>query len=502
MSAIRASRGTLFILLQNAVQFGIGLLFYTIAAKILATAEIGLISTFTFISVLFMSFAPLSLQVAATRYVAESMSKNNREEASSIVKTVRKWVFLVSLGFLAVGSVISFLFPTIAPVNPYLTLWVLVYSFFLTMRITYQAFLQGLQMFERYALIGVVSLALTRGLGILMMILGYGLLGIIFSWALGEAAAFLIAFLFYRRLLPETKTSYDHKSLFSFSLPILFMTVANTFSEWIDRLILRTLTSDLEKLGVYELAIRGSSTLALIWVAMSTALLPTFSESYGQSGDRDMTRLCKLSIKYMAYFIAPASFGLAAISKSIMALLFGWEYTAGSIPLAILAIFSILASFSIIASTALQALGRTMVFLKITLTTIIADFAVSVVLIPSLTINGAAIARSSMIVVGFIYTFYELKQQIKVEVNWKSMIKTFTASLVMAVPLVLFDMFYSGKIIMNAALSVSIEITFGILIYGIVMFLFKAFDGEDFELLQKMMPKPLVQILDHLKGFF
>jgi len=78
MNAAKASRSTFLILSQNIIQFGIGLLFFTIAAKMLTKIDIGLISTFTFISVLFVSLAPLSLQVAATRYMAESLGQNNR----------------------------------------------------------------------------------------------------------------------------------------------------------------------------------------------------------------------------------------------------------------------------------------------------------------------------------------------------------------------------------------------------------------------------------------
>lgn len=501
MGAAKTSRGTLLVLSQNAVQFGMGLLFFAVAAKILTKAEIGVISTLTFVYVIFSSLAPLSLPTAAVKYMAEFIGQNNREKASSVAKTTRRWVFLVSLGFLAIGSGISFLLPAGLVVSPELVLLTFVYAFFSTMRVTHQAFLQGLQMFERYALIGIVGIVLSRGLGIVLMFLNYGLLGVVIGWALGEAVGFLVAVLSCRGLLPEAKIHYDYKALLSFSLPVLFMTAMTAASEWTDRILLLTLTSDLERLGVYDLVIRGSSTLALIWMAIGVAMLPIFSESYGQSGNRDMTKLVKLSLKYMAYFIMPASLGLAAISKSVMALLFGWEYTAGSTSLSIIALFSLATSFSIVASTALQAIGKTTVFLRITLTTILTNLTASIILVPRFGVDGAAFARAAMMTTGFIYTFYELKRQINIEADRKSMLKTFMASLAMAVPLTLFDTFYSGIIIKNAVLSVAIEIASGISIYGLTMLLLKTLDRQDFELLKEMMPRPLSHLLHRFERF-
>ena len=75
------------------------------------------------------------------------------------------------------------------------------------------------------------------------------------------------------------------------------MTVVTAISDWIDRLLLLTLTSDLEKLGVYDLVVRGTSTLALIWMAVSVTLFPIFSESYGHSGKKELTNLNKVSMK-------------------------------------------------------------------------------------------------------------------------------------------------------------------------------------------------------------
>lgn len=496
MSSIKASRGTIFILSQNIIQFGIGLLFFTIAAGKLTKADIGLISTFTFISVLFVAIAPFSLQIAAARYIAEFLGQNAKETASSIVRTVRKWVSFLSLTFFGVGSILTFFLLSGVVSNPDLIVLVLVYGFFATMRTLYQAFLQGLQQFERYGLVGIVSILLSRGLGLLFLEVNFGLIGVVVGWIIGEAIGFLIGVLFYRGLLPKTRNYYDYKPLLSFSLPVLFMTVVNTVSDWTDRVFLFT---DLEKLGVYELVIRGSSTLALIWIALSTTLLPIFSKSYGTSGKKDMASLTQLSIKYMIYLIAPAALGLASISKSALALLFGWEYTAGSTSLAILAIFSVLSSLSIIASTVLQAIGKTKVFPKITLTTIFVNIITSLLLIPRFGIDGAATARAAMMLTTFIYTFYELRREISIKIDTRSVVKTFLASMIMAIPLLLFDKFYSGIILTNAFLSVIIEIFLGISIYCVIMLLLKTLNKQDFELLKNTFPKPLANILAHFQ---
>jgi len=177
MEVSRAGRGTILVLLQNFIQFGLGLLFFAVAANILSKADIGLISTFNFISILFFSVAPLSLHVAATRFMASYIGQNDKEQASSVAKSIKRLVLYSSLIILIVSIASTFIYIYISnlfsldlPVQltnrPDLILFVLVYAFFLTMRTTYQGFLQGLQKFERYALVGVISITLARILGI------------------------------------------------------------------------------------------------------------------------------------------------------------------------------------------------------------------------------------------------------------------------------------------------------------------------------------------------
>jgi len=499
MAAVKATRGTLLILLQNAIQFGIGLLFFTVAAKMLTATDIGFISTFTFISVLFIAVAPLSLQVAAAKYVSEFLGQNKREKAASIVRTVRTWVFSVSACLFIVFSFILFFLLVDYPLKFDLVFLVLIYSFFSTVRLTYQAFLQGLQQFKRYSLTGIVSMVSSRGLGIILIISGYGLYGVVIGWVMGEAIGSILGVFFSRDLLPQTKSSYNYKTLLAFSLPLLFTTIVTTISDWTDRILL---FGNLDTLGVYELVIRGSATLFLIWTALSTTLLPMFSESYGQSEKKDMTRLSKLSIRYMLFLIVPASVGLAAISKSAMALLFGWEYTTGSTSLAILSLFSIFSSLGILASTILQAMRNTKVFLKITIVTIIVNIVVSLILVPRFGINGAATARASMVFTNFIYVFSILRQEISIEVDRTSLVKTFTASLIMAIPLFLFDYFYSGILITSAIVSVSLEILLGIGLYVAIMFSLKAFGKQDFNLIKEISPKSFTLFLKRFERFF
>jgi len=150
----------------------------------------------------------------------------------------------------------------------------------------------------------------------------------------------------------------------------------------------------------------------------------------------------------------------------------------------------------------LQAIGKTGVFLKITLVTIVVNLGTSIIFVPKLGINGAAAARAAMMMMGFILTVYELRREVKVEIDLKSISKTFSAALVMAIPLILFDTLYSGVIIMNAVLSVAIEIPLGIAIYCAMILLLKALNKRDLELLMEMSPKSISRIINRFEGFF
>jgi O-antigen/teichoic acid export membrane protein len=235
---------------------------------------------------------------------------------------------------------------------------------------------------------------------------------------------------------------------------------------------------------------------------MSVITLPVFSELFGQKNKRRLIEVITRTSRYLAFIIIPAAFGLAAISKTVMALLFGWLYVSGDLLLSILAIFSIFSAFGAIVGSALQSIGETRVFIRITLATMLTNFILSIVLIPILGIIGSTIAQVSTMVIGFVFGFYELRKRMKIKLDTEAIWKSFLASSIMIIPIFLIESYYSGVISQNTMMNIAIEVIVGVLTYSVILVLLRPFNEQDFNFLQKMTPKPFSTLIKFLRRIF
>jgi O-antigen/teichoic acid export membrane protein len=472
--------------------------FYMIAAQVLAKPDLGLVSTLTFLNMIFTTLAPLALPIAGTKYVSEFIGKNERTGAANVASTVIRLVATLSCVFLLGFSALAFALVTVfqwpQEVLGYVVL-TLIASFLGALRLSYMGLMQGLQLFDRYAVTNVFALILSRLIGLILILFKFGLTGFAVGMVCGEAVGLVLSLVYFHGSLPKAEKPYPAKALLTFSLPLLVMNVVTALSDWIDRALFLALSQDLEALGVYELVIRGASSLAVIWAIIDVIILPVFSETYGNMGKTTLTRPLKRALRYLIFMYFPAALSLATISRTVMALLFGREYVVGHIPLAILSIFSIGTAFTIIMGSTLKAIGETRVFVKAALISLIVDSVVVAFCTPFFNLYGAVAGRVGAILVVFFYVFYELKRHIRIEFDVQSLWKGALASVALIAPLRLFEELVSAHFIDSPVLTIGIEILLGLVCYVLGLFLLKALNRDDFRLMKQLMPKALTRIL-------
>lgn len=500
--AVRVTRGTLYISAQSALSFAVGLIFYMIVARILPREDIGALSALTFVYVTVPILAQLALPVAATKYISEYLGRGEVDKAAAVASTVKKLVVGLSLVVLAVMLLLSGWFSVLLWGNvtgAVIFITISVAAFFAAVRTVYLCLLQGLQRFGKYAITGSAAFMLSRVMGVILVFFGYSLTGVAMGWLIGEIIGLGMTVLAFHGGLPKPTNKFELKMLFNFSLPLFVLLLVTTVSDWADRMLFLALTHDLPSLGVYDLAVRGATTLSIIWMAFATTVLPMLSELYGQKGKDAITGALKSSLRYLTYLIIPAGFGLAAISRTAMALLFGRGYTIGSLPLAILALASVFLSIGTILGSALQALGETRVFIKVGLASLAADVMVIVFSVPILGVLGATAARVTLWLVLFTLTYSALRRVVQVEFDKEALWKGTLASLIMTIPLLSFETVYAN---FSPILCAVIEIAAGVTTYSIALFSLRALHKQDFELFQQMAPASTRKFLNCFERFF
>jgi O-antigen/teichoic acid export membrane protein len=501
LAAERVTRGTLYIALQNAATFILGLVFYIFAARLLTKVDIGLISVLMFVMTLFTSVSQLSIPDASVKYISEHIGRGESDKAASVAATTWHMMLIGSLLMLAVTCTLSVLLVEVGwrgfPLPALIV--VLFAAFLINFQGTYTAFLQGLQMFGRLACVYIIYGLISCVAGVGLVALGYGLSGVALAYLLGASVSVVVAAWFYYGKLPRTPASYSRKTLIKYGYPLFLASMIFVASTWVDRICYLASTSNLAGLAVLDLAVRGSNVLLVIYSAVGTVIFPAMAELYGRLGKKGVITAVQMSSRYLAYLIFPLAIGLAILARTAMALLFGWQYTVGALAFSILVLAGIMTAFGTLGASALQALGKTRVFIKIGAVSILVDIILIFMLVPFLGVVGAAVSRAAMLTVSFVYILYALKKEITVVLDMSAIKKAVFASIIMAIPLGLFEHFVAPS--MHPLDSAVLEILIGTATLIPALLAFHALTSEDYDVLRQITPTPLHPMIDFLQKY-
>ena len=496
MSLAKIGKGIRYLIVLNALQMASIAAFYYVAARVLSESEIGLIATLAFIYATLTTLSSLALPTAGTKYMAESLGRGEEAEAAAAAKLVVRLVLLnasiVAIGFhIALILVIQGIYSNIIPFS-----LICAASFLASLKLSYVAFLQGLQLFDRY-ITANLSTTITSHLVGILLVLKFGLAGYALGTLTGEIAGLTLVLLFYRRQLPKTTLSHSYGKLLKFSAPIFIMQVVALFSDWADRILFLAISLNLALLGVYDLSVRTAASILVISGFVEGATLPILSKIYGRAGEKDITPLLRRAIRYLGFMYFPVAFGLAAASQTVTTMLYGQAYAEGSIPLAALSISSILVAHSTLLSAALKSIGKTQAFIRISL----ASLLISAILVtgstPFLGIMGAALARVSSSLLAFTLTLRELRSWIKVEVDMDGLWKGLLCSGISSASLLLFTTLHVSSVAIDLPLGIGL----GIVSYGFALLLSGTLSREDFLVFRQVIPQ-LTSLIDMLEKSF
>ena len=496
MAIARIGRGITYIAVLNAFQFVVGILFYNILSRTLEPAEIGIFSTLTFILVVLTTLSPLALQFAVVKYVAEYLGRGDDDKAAAVARIASRLVFLSSSILFGVFLVVVLLigrFWTGVEGIEMLLIIIAGAGFFAALRTIYLSLIQGLQLYDRYAIANLSAMIATRLFGIILVLMGKGLLGAVLGSLLGEFIGLVITIILYRGRLPTTKTHFDAKILLRFSIPILAMMLVATIQDWSDRILFLAISGNLEALGVFDLAIRAATSLGIIGAVLDVVVLPTFSESYGKYGKKELSRMLTTALRYLGFMYFPAAFGLASISRTAMAVLYQARLASeGNFPLIILAIFSILNAFATILNSGLKSIGKTTAFVRISLSALVVDAIVVITTSPFLGLYGAVIARAASITVLFLLTSYQLRNELQLRIDREGLIKGLVAGLSVVPPTLFIEY---GIALPNDFMKLGLEVVVAVTCYVSALLVIKAFRKEDLYIMRQIFPPSMRRII-------
>ncbi len=354
------------------------------ATRILGANGWGTFSyTLAFVSVFYV-FSDIGINTFITRELSrESFNKYQYLSASLLIKVILLlFSFVVSL----------FLIPHFATIHVgiHIIIALALLNFSDSIREFAFSVNRALQKMEREAFIKILMNFIICVLGIALLLFHATPLSLAIAYATGSIVASIIAIVI---LTPEIKNIQWHfpfrtiKTILDFAWPFIATTLFMTVIVNIDTIMLGQLKSAAE-VGLYAAAERIVQFLAIIPVFISLATFPLMTKAEG-----DAAASGRMFEKIMAIILVlgiPVVVGGFLFSGTIMSVVFGPSYVAGTLVMAIL-MFSLLADFpNILIGNVVFAKDLQKKFIFATALGMTANVALNLYLIPRYGAVGAA----------------------------------------------------------------------------------------------------------------
>ena len=497
-SAKHIASGIRSLTVQNAVNGVLGFVFLTMMLRLLSPSDYGLYSAALLVTTLGSSVAVFGLQFAATRFVAFMA----HDEGGSQV--VSRSIVVLSLVFTSVATVVYIvLSPVLAE---YFTRsessdWIFVASgawlFSITMSGIFQGLVQGLKKYQTLARILVSANFATVGLTVLGLVEFHSVLVPIVAWVVYGAVVIGWSLAITRRPLlvaiPSGAAGKTVKQVLRYSMPLGIAGIVTVATGAADPMVVGGFLNSAQ-LGAYYAAIAISGGLGVIlFTPLNTAF---FSESSSYANDPGkLSAGLRLALRYTALALIPVSCALVGLSKQMIRLFSGGvsSYLLANPSLQMMSAFFLFVAMQGILTSLLLSTGRTTQVMLIGVVTVVLDVALSVLLVPSFGLLGAATSRTLVDVAGFLMALYLARSYLRGVADVEFQIKLIASSLVMLG--VLFGM---SKFISNRALTLIPYSVIGVAVLLFCARLLHLLTEEDKQYLENFMPPRIGRLIRKL----
>jgi O-antigen/teichoic acid export membrane protein len=223
-----------------------------------------------------------------------------------------------------------------------------------------------------------------------VLLLGYGLLGLI--WGLGAGIAFSI-FLgtAVARLKFERPGPSDFTSLLKFSKYSYGTSLGGLIYEWLGLLAIGYFSGS-SQAGIFGVCWSLSAVFLLFSQAVSSSIFPRVSSLAAEERLEDVTYLFREAVSYGPILAMPAFFGALALGRPLLSLLYGEECGAGAGILTALMATRAVQSVQMVTTRTLDGLNRPDMVFNVNLVTTSIDIVATLFLAWLFGPMGAALA--------------------------------------------------------------------------------------------------------------
>jgi len=498
MLALVVARGASYLLTMNAVNTIISIVAFAFIARLLSQPEMGIMTTLILVLGFSEIIVSLGLPSAVTRFASESKGRTGSAgEAVAVARASLKITIAVSivagLAVVALATSLSwFATSTAANAGMFMMLGATVVA--AGVGPVLSASLLGLQKLRALAVLGIVRFAMQQSLVVGLLLLGWGLSGVVIGWTVanlfyGIAAARLVLSCDSE---PPVSEGVSLRDLLAFSWPLYAGQFITFAYGWFDRALLIGYVP-LGELGVYNVAYTAFGVLAAIPGALATTLFPHYSEIVGRDGFESLKTAIFAASKYVSLACMPLAIGLAVTAGPALSLLAGRSYEIGAPVLAVLSLFAAVTLINSSLGSALIVIGKPKQASVATGLSVVASVLAAILLVPQLSLVGMAFARGVGMVVLTMITIRLVRNAIGLKVDFEALWKSAFAGLVMGVVVLGVETLVCSRYLLPLYVAV------GAVTYLLMIRVLRAVRVYDIELVETFMGRRWTPVMNGLK---
>ncbi len=321
-------------------------------------------------------------------------------------------------------------------------------------------------------------------LAIILILLGYGILGAVVALLLMRIILFLMMFIFTIKLvglkIPNFAKTKDYLFL---GLPSLGSYTSSWIIKSSDRYLINFFLG-IVFVGYYAPGCALGNILILFLGPLSFILPVVLAEHFDSNKIDEVKTYLKYSLKYFLLFAIPGAFGLSVLSKQILTIFSTPEIASnGYIVTSFLAFAVLFYGICDIFEQILLLFKKTKISSAIWITVALLNIALNLILIPIFGIIGAGIASlTTMVSAASITYLYSAKYlKFKFEIDRLFIFKIISASVLMSLFILWLKPLGFYKTVTAVILSV--------LFYSALIFLLKCFDRKELDFLKGLVRK-------------
>ncbi len=456
--------------------FNFILVFYFIA-RLLGDVGFGKFSTAYAFASLFLVFSDLGLTMLSVREIAR-----NRDEANKYVSNIAVIKILLAIftwSFVAMlVRVMGYPGDTIYAVY-LLTLSLILNSFIESFSAVFRAY----ERMGYEALVKIFQRVLCTVLGIAALNAGMGLKGVVNVYFIASLVSGIGCYIILNRVFVKLRFNLDFKfwkKIIREALPIGIPIFFSGIYFRVDQIMLSVMKGD-AVVGWYSLSYKGLELFMMIAAGFVGALFPVFSYTFKKSRE-SLLFMSGKAIKFLMVFIIPVAASVMLLSDKFLVSIVGESFVNSVPALKILIWADVIIFVNYVLTQLLIAINKQRVYAVSVVCCALFNVSLNFLLIPRLSYIGACITTVATEALLFILCFSAVSRHLGKIPLHKIIFKPLAATGILS----LFLLYARSKSVMTILV---VMVPLSIIIYLVLLRLFKTFDKDDAGILKSFLEK-------------